>query len=83
MGAPNSAMIPSPRNWFTVPSYRCTSASISSKARVMRAWTSSGSRREAIEVKPETSTKSTVTCLRSPSSALLDVRILSARCLGV
>ena len=38
---------------------------------------------EASEVKPETSTKSTVTCLRSPSSALLEVRIFSARCLGV
>ena len=29
------------------------------------------------------SANSTVTCLRSPSSALLDVRIFSARCLGV
>jgi hypothetical protein len=34
-------------------------------------------------VKPETSTNSTVTCLRSPSSALADVRIFSARCFGV
>jgi hypothetical protein len=29
------------------------------------------------------SAKSTVTCLRSPSSAAFDVRIFSARCLGV
>src|SRR5215470_19054185 len=30
IGAPKRAIIPSPRNWLTVPSYRCTSASISS-----------------------------------------------------
>src|SRR5262245_14841793 len=46
-------------------------------------WTSSGSSRSDSEVKPETSTKSTVTCLRSPSSAALELRIFSARCLGV
>ena len=34
-------------------------------------------------VKPDTSVNMTVTCLRSPSIALLDVRIFSARCLGV
>src|SRR5688572_8978590 len=54
-----------------------------SKARLMSRWTSSGSRRSDSEVKPETSTKSTVTCLRSPLSALAVVRILSARCFGV
>ena len=32
---------------------------------------------------PRRSAKSTVTCLRSPSRALLEVRIFSARCLGV
>ena len=31
-------------------------------------------------VNPETSTKRTVTCLRSPSSAPFEVRISSARC---
>src|SRR6202022_255349 len=34
-------------------------------------------------VKPETSTKSTVTSLRSPSRAAFEVRIFSARCFGV
>src|SRR5215470_8016144 len=34
-------------------------------------------------MEPLRSANSTVTCLRSPSSALLEVRIFSARCLGV
>jgi hypothetical protein len=34
-------------------------------------------------VDPFTSAKSTVTCFRSPSSALREVRIFSARCFGV
>jgi len=34
-------------------------------------------------VKPDTSVKSTVTCLRSPSMALRVLRIFSARCFGV
>src|SRR2546421_1125967 len=54
-----------------------------SNARLMGRWTSSGSNRSDSDVKPETSTNSTVTCLRSPCSALPAVRILSARCLGV
>jgi hypothetical protein len=33
--------------------------------------------------RPFTSAKSTVTCFRSPSSALREVRIFSARCFGV
>src|SRR5882724_2956689 len=69
MGAPNSAMTPSPRNWLTVPSYRCTSARISSKTRVIKPWTFSGSRRSLSDVNPETSANITVTSLRSPSSA--------------
>src|SRR4029453_524358 len=56
---------------------------MTSKARSMMAWTSSGSRRSDMAVKPDTSVNMTVTCLRSPSIALLDVRIFSARCLGV
>src|SRR5215467_2570644 len=34
-------------------------------------------------MEPSISAKSTVSCLRSPSSAAFDVRIFSARCLGV
>src|SRR5262245_29006747 len=34
-------------------------------------------------MEPFRSAKSTVTCLRSPSKAALDVRIFSARCFGV
>src|SRR5215510_1186755 len=49
----------------------------------MMAWTSSGSRRSDIAVKPDTSVNMTVTCLRSPSRAAFEVRIFSARCLGV
>ena len=49
----------------------------------MIAWTSSGSRRSDIAVKPETSVNMTVTCLRSPSMAHRDLRIFSARCFGV
>src|SRR5215467_5307538 len=43
----------------------------------------SGSRRSASREESTMSQKSTVTCLRSPSRALLEVRIFSARCLGV
>src|SRR5262245_25836012 len=44
---------------------------------------SSGSNCSARSIEPFTSAKRTVTCLRSPSRALRDVRIFSARCLGV
>src|SRR5262245_42477847 len=43
----------------------------------------SGFRRSASRDESTMSQKSTVTCFRSPSSAALEVRILSARCLGV
>src|SRR2546422_9630758 len=56
---------------------------MTSNARSMIAWTSSGSRRSDMAVKPDTSANMTVTLLRSPSSALLDVRIFCARCFGV
>src|SRR5256885_605174 len=49
----------------------------------MSAWTSSGSRRSEMVVKPETSAKSTLTCLRSPESAARSFRIRAARCAGV
>jgi putative ABC transport system substrate-binding protein len=44
---------------------------------------SSGSRSASSSMDPFRSAKSTVTCLRSPSRALFEVRIFSARCLGV
>src|ERR1700694_694617 len=44
---------------------------------------SSGSRSASSSMEPFRSAKSTVICLRSPSSADFDVRIFSARCLGV
>src|SRR5262245_4961743 len=49
----------------------------------MMPWTSSGSRRSDIAVKPETSENITVTIFRSPSSAPFEVKIFSARCFGV
>src|SRR2546430_7308260 len=83
MGAPKSAMTPSPVYWLIVPSNRWTSAVISSKQRSMMPCTSSGSSFSASVVNPATSAKRTVTWRRSPSSAERDLRILSARCLGV
>jgi len=56
---------------------------ISSKQLLTIRWTSSGSSVSARRLKPAMSAKSTVTWRRSPSSAERDVRILSARCLGV
>src|SRR6266478_920604 len=44
---------------------------------------SSGSRSASNSIELLRSAKRTVTCLRSPSRALLEVRIFSARCLGV
>ena len=82
-GAPKSAITPSPVNWLIVPSKRCTpSARI--RNQVSRSWcqASSPSRFES-SVEPAMSANSTVTCLRSPSSAEREVRIRSARCRGV
>src|SRR5262245_11866985 len=50
-------------------------------SRILRA--SSGSRSASSSMDPLRSAKRTVTCLRSPSRAALEVRIFSARCLGV
>src|SRR6185295_1202544 len=44
---------------------------------------SSGSRSASSSMEPFRSAKSTVTCLRSPSRAAREVRIFSARCLGM
>src|SRR6266850_7872972 len=44
---------------------------------------SSGSRSASNSIEPLRSAKRTVTCLRSPSIATLEVRIFSAMCLGV
>src|SRR6185503_11719852 len=82
-GAPNSAMKPSPRNWLMVPSSLWTSASASSKNPLSRACMRSGPTRSASGVEFAMSQKSTVTCLRSPSRAPREVRMRSARCLGV
>jgi hypothetical protein len=57
------------------------SARSSTGSRNLRA--SSGSPSASSSIEPLRSAKSTVTCLRSPSSAALEVRIFSARCLGV
>ena len=83
MGAPKSAMMPSPVNWLTVPSKRWIASSRCWKQPSITPCRSSGSRRAESSVKPAQSTKTTVTCLRSPSMALREVRIRSARCLGV
>jgi hypothetical protein len=45
--------------------------------------TASGSSRSDTAVKPAMSANRTVTCFRSPSSALRAVRIFSAKCFGV
>src|SRR5215470_16664552 len=50
-------------------------------SRILRA--SSGSRSASSSIEPLRSANSTVTCLRSPSRAALEVRIFSARCFGV
>jgi hypothetical protein len=83
IGAPNSAITPSPVYWLIVPSNRCTSAVIRSKQWSMIWCTSSGSSFSAMVVNPATSAKRTVTWRRSPSNALRAVRIFSARCFGV
>src|SRR5262245_20146129 len=76
-------MMPSPMTWLTVPSYWWTACIIRSStgSRSLRA--SSGSRSARSSIEPLTSAKRTVTCLRSPSMALFEVRIFSARCLGM
>ena len=53
------------------------------KQRSMSVRISSGSMRSAIAVEPTTSAKSTVTSLRSPSSAARVARMRAARCAGV
>jgi hypothetical protein len=76
-------MTPSPVNWLIVPSKRwIPSARIAKKPSRMRCH-SSASTLSAMSIDPCTSAKSTVTCLRSPSSALREVRIRSVKCAGV
>src|SRR5262245_57477055 len=53
------------------------------RARSMTSCIASGSRRSASREESTMSPKSTVTCLRSPSRAAFDVKMRSARCLGV
>ncbi len=83
IGAPKSAMMPSPVNLSTKPSKRSTPSARMAKKRCMICDHSSGSSCSASSMEPFTSAKSTVTCLRSPSRADFDWRILSARCRDV
>src|SRR6266851_2218976 len=67
----------------TPSAYCATDSFIRSRrgSRSLRA--SSGSRSASNSIEPLRSAKRTVTCLRSPSRALLEVWIFSARCFGV
>ncbi len=76
-------MMPSPVYWLMVPSKRCTPSARMVKKRSRMPCHVSGSTRPASSIEPCTSANSTVTCLRSPSSALRSVRMRSARCGGV
>src|SRR6266849_5992305 len=78
-----STMMPSPVNLSTKPSKRSTPFERIWKKRFMICDHSSASICPAISIEPLTSANSTVTCLRSPSRATREVRILSARCFGV
>src|SRR5262245_11467392 len=76
-------MMPSPVYWLTVPSKRWIPSERIAKKRSNIRCHSSGSTRSARSIEACTTAKSTVTCVRSPSRALRDVRILSTRCFGV
>ena len=65
IGAPKTAMIPSPVNWFTVPLYRCTMEDERSKKSDMSSRQRSGPTAAAMSIECTTSAKSTVTCLYS------------------
>src|SRR5262245_34238226 len=75
--------MPSPVYCGTVPSKRCTPSARRWKKRSMMPCQSSGSSCSASSIEPFTPANRTVTCLRSPSRADLECRILSARCCGV
>src|SRR6478752_9563408 len=68
-GAPKTAMIPSPVNWFTVPLYRCTMEDERSKKSDMSSRQRSGPTAAAMSIECTTSAKSTVTCLYSAAVA--------------
>src|SRR6266481_541198 len=76
-------MMPSPVNLSTKPSKCSTPSARMLKKRCMISDHASASICSASSIEPFTSANSTVTCLRSPSRALREVRIFSARCLGV
>jgi hypothetical protein len=69
-GVPKTAMIPSPVNWFTVPSYRCTTRAERSNKSAMSSRQRSGPTVAAMSIECTTSAKSTVTCLYSAVRAL-------------
>ena len=79
-GAPNSAMTPSPRNWVTVPSWRCTASVMMRRQSCAKRYTSSSSRASEAEVKPTASANNTVTTRRSPASSSRTRRTCSRRC---
>ena len=74
MGAPNSAMMPSPVNLSTVPSAWWTASASTWKKRFISSRHDSGSSFSARSIDPCTSANSTVICLRSPS---IDSRLAS------
>ncbi len=76
-GTPNSAITASPTNFSMKPSYLATTWAISPKTRLMISLTSSGSSLSDIAVNPERSEKSTVTCLRSPSTSAVGFSVSS------
>src|SRR5215475_898570 len=83
IGAPNSAITPSPVYWLIVPSKRWIASASSAKKRSSTRCHPSAPARSESRTESITSTKSTVTGLRSPSSALRERRMRSARWLGV
>ena len=82
IGAPNSAMIPSPVNLSTVPSAWCTASASTWKNRFISSRHDSGSSFSARSIDPTTSANSTVICLRSPSSEARPASIFTARSSG-
>lgn len=68
VGAPNTAMIPSPVNLSTVPPYRCTAADERVNTSATTSRSPSGPSADASCIDPTTSANNTVTCLYSACS---------------
>ncbi len=82
IGAPNSAMMPSPVNLSTVPSARCTASASTWKNRFISSRHDSGSSRSARSIDPRMSANRTLICLRSPSSDARPASIFQVRSSG-